>query len=655
MSPESRDHDRPCALVVHSSLTLRKDIAGALSAEDIDTSEASTLAEALELVEAGFLSVVITAFELPDGDARRLIEELRNSAGRLETPCILLCEPEEQLHIPYDEQLYTVPLPYERGELVTLAVQIAPAPPAGGTVCDATRLTVLAVDDSETYLGALTDALESEELEVLTATTGEKALSVLGSQRVQAILLDLTLPGISGQELCRRLRHNPRYRRTPIIMLTADEKPDTMFAGLQAGADDFIAKSADFEVVRARLRVQLRRQKLEEENRQAKERAFHLEQQRRVNEILAREGERLRLAMESAELGGWEWDLEQPQISPTGAFRRLFGFDDGVEKISVREVLRRIHPDHRAPLRQLLDAAASDVEAGVELRLTPNAGDRWLQVRGKTAELPDGRPRLFGVVGDITVRKRREEEQRVLAELQSHLMSIVGHDLRSPLSAIVTASAVLEATLDGGGAQGKMLSIIKNSTDRAVRLIETLLDYSKARFGGGIPTDPRTASLHEVTSQVIHEAHVAHPDRDIRFERRGEGTAVFDPDRLGQVASNLLANALNHGDPEQPIEVVSEIDTDELVIRVSNRGPAIPQAARATLFEPFRRASDSPGGLGLGLYIVRSIAEAHAGRVEVTSTEEEGTTFEVRLPRRQPGDPIPDGDGQRGERASGMA
>lgn len=633
MPHEPRDLDRPCALVVHASLTVRKDVAAGLAAEGIETTEASSLAEAREVAAKGFLSVVISGFELPDGNVGSLIETLRGTTGRLETPFVVLCDPEEQLQVPYDELLYTVPLPYERSELVTLTTQITPVPPAGGTVCEDTRLRVLAVDDSPTYLGALTDALESEELEVLTATTGEKALSLLGSSRVDCILLDLTLPGMSGQELCRRLRHNPRYRRTPIIMLTAAEEPAAMLGGLQAGADDFIAKSADFEVVRARLRVQLRRQRLEEENRRSKERTFHLEQQRRVNEILAREGERLRLAMESADLGGWEWDLRKPLVSPTGAFRRLFGLDDGPEEVSIRTVLRRIQPDHRRHLRSLLDTASSDMEAGIEVRLRKSAGERWLQIRGKTTELPDGRPRLFGVVGDITARKRREEEHRVLAELQSHLMSIVGHDLRSPLSAIVTASAVLEATLDESGSQGKMLGIIKNSTDRAVRLIETLLDYSKARFGGGIPTNPRAASLHEVISQVIHETSVAQPDREILFEHHGEGLAVFDPDRLGQVVSNLLINALAHGDPELPVEVLSRIGPRWLIVRVRNQGPSIDPEAIPTLFEPFRRGPDSPGGLGLGLYIVRSIAEAHGGKVKVVSTAAGGTVFEVRLPR----------------------
>jgi PAS domain S-box-containing protein len=633
---EPQEAPSSCALVVHPSLTVRKDIADCLKAENLETAEADSL-EAVELISSqGFVSMVITVLEVVDGGLEDLLSLFRNGGQALETPFIVLCDERDLLRVPDEESIYSLELPYDRDELVALAVQIAPVPPAGGTVCDDSVVRVLAVEDSRTYLGMLSEALEAEGVEVLTATTGEDALKILSQESVHCILLDLTLPGISGQELCRRLRHNPRYRRTPIIMLTASEGSETMLAGLRAGADDFIAKSADLEVVRARLRVQLRRQRLEEEARQAKERAFYLEQRRKVDAILARHGERLRLAMDAAQLGGWEWDDERRKISYSGAFHQLFGLGQGSEEVSLRPVMRAIRREHRHRLRAFLEALESGEEAEAELQLIPAAGERWLQTRGRTNLGTNGDTRLFGVVADISVRKRREEEQRVLAELQSHLMAIVGHDLRSPLSAIVTAHSVLEAMLGETEREGKMLDIIKSSTDRAVRMIETLLDYSKARFGGGIPISLRSSSFHEPVAQVHHEMQVAHPDRELIFRREGDGTGEIDPDRISQVASNLLANALAHGDAHQPVEVTSEVGDRWLTLRVRNHGEAIPDEVLPTLFEPFHRGSGSggsSGGLGLGLYIVRAIVEGHGGAVSVVSQPDTGTLFEVCLPR----------------------
>lgn len=633
---EPQDTPKPCALIVHPSLTVRKDIANSLKAENLETAEADSL-EAVQLIaDQGYVSVVITSFEAVDGGLENLLSQFRNGDDLLETPFIVLCDEGDLLRVPDQDAIYTLELPYDRDELVRLALQIAPVAPAGGTVCDDSTVRVLAVEDSRTYLGMLTEALEAEGVEVLTATTGEDALGLLSQETVHCILLDLTLPGISGQELCRRLRHNPRYQRTPIIMLTASEGSETMLAGLRAGADDFIAKSSDLEVVRARLRVQLRRQRLEEEARQAKEKAFYLEQRRKVDAILARHGERLRLVMDAAQLGGWEWDDERRLISYSGAFHQLFGLEQGTEEVSLRPVMRAIRREHRHRLRTFLEALESGEEAEAELHLTPAAGDRWLQARGRTNPGTDGEIRLFGVVADVSVRKRREEEQRVLAELQSHLMAIVGHDLRSPLSAIVTAHSVLEAMLGESEREGKMLDIIKSSTDRAVRMIETLLDYSKARFGGGIPISLRSSSFHEPIAQVRHEMQVAHPDRELLFRQEGDGMGEIDPDRIAQVASNLLANALAHGDPEHPVEMDSQVTDRWLILRVRNHGEVIPDEALPTLFEPFHRGSGtggSSGGLGLGLYIVRSIVEGHGGAVSVVSDPNNGTLFEVCLPR----------------------
>src|SRR5262249_51717623 len=136
---------------------------------------------------------------------------------------------------------------------------------------------VLAVDDSETYLQELAGALGRDGYEVVLAHSGEEALELLAVQPVDCILLDLLMPGIGGQETCRRVKAAPPMRHVPIIMLTALEDRDAMIHGLDAGADDYIAKSSDFEVLRARVLAQIRRKQFEDETRLIRERVLRKE------------------------------------------------------------------------------------------------------------------------------------------------------------------------------------------------------------------------------------------------------------------------------------------------------------------------------------------------------------------------------------------
>jgi two-component system, NtrC family, sensor kinase len=131
--------------------------------------------------------------------------------------------------------------------------------------------TILAVDDSATYLAAVCDALRGEGYEVIQARTGEEAIELLSAQSVDCILLDLLMPGMGGQETCRRIKTSPGVRDIPLIMLTAVEDHAAMIEGLSAGADDYVAKSSDTEVLRARVRAQLRRKQFEDENRRIRE------------------------------------------------------------------------------------------------------------------------------------------------------------------------------------------------------------------------------------------------------------------------------------------------------------------------------------------------------------------------------------------------
>lgn len=182
---------------------------------------------------------------------------------------------------------------------------------------------------------------------------------------------------------------------------------------------------------------------------------------------------------------------------------------------------------------------------------------------------------------------------------------------------------------------------MKAAAGRADRIIRELLDFSLARSGAGIPIAPEAGDLHRTVRAYMREAEVAYPRRALKLSQDGSGEGTFDPDRITQVISNLVSNAVAYGHVEQPIEIASRSEGDELIVEVGNandKGPIPPELAHV-LFDPFRRGAQRAGArgrsVGLGLYIVAEIAKAHGGKVELTSSDAR-TTFTLRIPRLAP-------------------
>ena len=220
------------------------------------------------------------------------------------------------------------------------------------------------------------------------------------------------------------------------------------------------------------------------------------------------------------------------------------------------------------------------------------------------------------------------------------LMGIVGHDLRNPLSAITALAKVTMQREDLPGDVRERLAQMDRAAKRSLAMIESLLDFSESRLKGALPIRPVTARPADIAARVIEELSIAHPDRIILLELRGRDPFELDPVRIEQVLSNLVGNALVHGEPATPIEVFVDVRDSEALLAVTNRGPAIPADRAASLFLPFTQGDaphpggSRPRGLGLGLYIVKQIVTAHGGTITFESSAALGTTFIVRLPRR---------------------
>jgi signal transduction histidine kinase len=227
-------------------------------------------------------------------------------------------------------------------------------------------------------------------------------------------------------------------------------------------------------------------------------------------------------------------------------------------------------------------------------------------------------------------RKAREEAEQAskFAEL---FMAVLGHDLRSPLNAIKLGGATLDRDAHDDRDR-RIAKRILRSCERMVGMIDQILDFSRIRVGRGLSHGPVPMDLQDVIRRVRDEL----PGRaSIRVEVEGATRGVWDPDRLAQVFSNLLGNALEHSPEGAAVSV--KIDgraSDQVEVTVGNPG-VIPTEVIPQVFEPFRkgRPEAKSKGLGLGLYISKVIVAGHGGTIEVTSSEEEGTRFQVRLPR----------------------
>jgi len=248
------------------------------------------------------------------------------------------------------------------------------------------------------------------------------------------------------------------------------------------------------------------------------------------------------------------------------------------------------------------------------------------------------------ILANALARRHADRDRRIQHELAQALefrelvMGILGHDLRSPLGA---ASGLVQLVLRHEGLSEvlrRRVTAVSQSMDRMNGLIGTLLDFTESRFKGGVTIARTAVDLQWTCDRVVDEQLAENPGRTIQQRCHGPLAGDWDPVRIEQVFSNLLSNALKHGDPARPVEVTLRGEcSDVAVLEVTNFGAPIPPEMLGQLFEPFRRGPTSePGGrrgLGLGLYIVRQIALAHGGSVEVESTTERGTRFTVRLPR----------------------
>lgn len=231
-------------------------------------------------------------------------------------------------------------------------------------------------------------------------------------------------------------------------------------------------------------------------------------------------------------------------------------------------------------------------------------------------------------------RQRKELEQTL--RLAETFMAAVGHDLKTPLNAIALGTELILSSPDSS-ANKRTAERIRSSSKRMQRMIDDLFDLARARLGSGIPIERTSADLAATTRRVVGEVETANPTLTITLVVAPDldAAGAWDGDRVAQVVSNLLANAVRHGKKGAPIGVSLAADGEDVILTVHNEGVVAPDVL-PHIFAPFRSRNDYRAraeGLGLGLFIVERIVSAHGGRIDVVSDEARGTTFRVCLPR----------------------
>ncbi|HKS11472.1 MAG TPA: HAMP domain-containing sensor histidine kinase [Pseudomonas sp.] len=250
---------------------------------------------------------------------------------------------------------------------------------------------------------------------------------------------------------------------------------------------------------------------------------------------------------------------------------------------------------------------------------------------------------------DDMIRFNEAIDQALVESIQSYgravettrktVLGVLGHDLRSPLGAVMMGADLLRRTPVLGERERDIAVQISTSVRRANQMVNDLLDLARCNLGSGIPVNRQATELNAICRSVVDELRAGHPMAQIVFNDTQPVAGRFDPLRMAQVFSNLIGNAVRHGDLHRPIHVSLRGSEGLACFDVRNFGHPIPASAIPLLFDPqgrFSRYSDNRaggvGGLGLGLFIAAEIVSGHGGKIAVESTQEHGTRFQVTLP-----------------------
>jgi DNA-binding response OmpR family regulator len=586
---------RPSVLVIDDSETFRRALCEALEAAGYRAYGAIDGRTGLEMLADRRPDAVIVDGIMPDMDGASLIRRVRLDAATRSIPCLLLTASEEGGAQLRALEAGADAFVRKDGDMEIILARLGAVMrqlqerPAGPVASLAASRRILAVDDSLTYLNELSDALRQDGYDVLQARSGEEALELLAVQAVDCILMDLVMPGMGGKEACVRIKAAPGVREIPLILLTAMDDRIAMLDGLSAGADDYISKSSEFEVLSARVLAQIRRKQFEDENRRYRE------------ELLSR-----------------ELEANDERAARVLAEARAAMVDELERKVEERTkelqatIIERRHAERMASVGMLSASIAHEINNPLavvtgnlellELGLKDLAGDPAVKMLVDGLEDGIGR-QLFDRLGtpDDPLRDALEAAERVREIVRDLKMFSRSEGEDTPTS--VDVHKVIDSAI-------RMAS---NEIRHRAKLV---------RDFGSVPQVIGSESrLGQVFLNLIVNAAQAMP--------------------VGQVAGNeiRISTRVDAG--------------GHVAIAFADTGVGIAADKLAKVFEPFFTTKPAGVGTGLGLAICHRIVTELGGTMEVESEISRGTVFTAKLRPASPATTIGavSADSQRPEAA----
>jgi PAS domain S-box-containing protein len=518
----------------------------------------------------------------------------------------------------------------------------------------AQRARILMVDDHPANLVALDAILAPLGEELVAAQTGTEALRALLKDDFAVILLDVQMPGMDGFELASLIKTRERCRRTPIIFLTAiHREPSKIFLGYAQGAVDYLLKPFDPEILRSKVSVFVELWKKNEQLKASQASIFAREraEQERRSEV------RYRALTDS--MPGCIWAAD-PQGRIYYANRRWLELSGRETDGPGFDFLTALPEEDQARVRAAWgQAVVQRTRLEIELKLRTAEGEfRWHLFRAEPEH--DDAGALVGWIAtafDVDAQKRLEEERTQLLERETaarahaevanrakdDFLATVSHELRTPLTAILGWTRMLRTGAVEPEALPRALETIERNARVQAQLIEDILDVSRI-VTGKMRLEPRPIDLRSVLQVALETVRPSAAAKGVELASALPETVVQctgDPDRLQQVISNLLTNAIKFtprgGRVTAHLEREGAGDACVARLCVIDTGAGITPEFLPHVFERFRQADSSmtrtQGGLGLGLAIVRHLVELHGGRVNAHSDGEgKGASFEMVLP-----------------------
>ena len=666
-------------LIVDDSLTVRMSLMEALSDAGFTVSTAATVGEARQSLVREPFELIILDVRLPDGDGVDLLGEIRAGTDSSKAAIMLLSTEAEVrdrirgLDTGADEY---VGKPYDLNYVIQRAHELLRRGRPDDRAAPA-RETVLIIEDSVTFREQLKEALESAGYAVIGASTGEEGLRLAASARPAAIIVDGLLPGIDGGTVTRRIRMDAALRHMPCILLTGSEDREAEVRALDAGADAFVRKDEDVDMLLARLAAVLRSvdgPRVGERSSQSlmgpkkilavDDSETYLQQVAQelraegYDVVLARSGEEALELLAAQPVDCILLDLMMPGIGGHATCRQ----------IKTTPILRGIPVvmltalENREAMIQGLDAGADDYISKSSdfevLRSRVLAQIRRKQFEDenrlirehlaqKELEAVEARAsrELEALEAVLVERKRNEVEMNKLQSELAHvsrwnamgmMAATLAHELNQPLTAVnnfLEAAKHITKGIEGEQATnvGEIIENAVKQTARTAAIIRNLREFIEKR-----ETNRSLENLNKVVEEAIALGTAGAVYNDTRVEVELDARVplvMVNKVQIQQVLVNLCRNAFEAMKTarRRVLTVGTRLETPETVmITVSDTGPGIAPEVMDRLFQPFTTTKSE--GMGIGLKICQSIVEAHGGQIWITPNEAEGVTFRVRLP-----------------------